>query len=169
MTMANTARCDDQNPIQLAQTNRLRELVEGLPQTQPLAYRFSGLNTSLPAMYTDAPHSTWGLCISGMAQAKGAQDLYEVVLRELINHYAPTYCSRWSNNDWAATAIVCVYTCPTCSKEVAPVAEPKLTATAPPDYPLATFIPPAKLGWDEDFFAAEQAARTYLKVSHADH
>jgi hypothetical protein len=169
MAMANALRSEESNPIQLAQTNRLRELVEGLPQAQPLAYRFSGLNTSLPALYTDAPHSTWGLCISGMAQAKGAQDLYEVVLRELINHYAPSYCSRWSNNDWAATAIICVYACPTCSKEVAPAAAPTLTAIAPPDYPLATFIQPANLGWDEDFFAAEQAAKIYLKEFHADH
>jgi len=38
-----------------------------------------------------------------------------------------------------------------------------------PEYPTAGFIKQTEYAWDEDFFAAEDAVRRYLKDSHADH
>ena len=37
------------------------------------------------------------------------------------------------------------------------------------EYPLADFVKQTEYAWDEDFFAAEEAVRRYLKESHADH
>jgi len=39
----------------------------------------------------------------------------------------------------------------------------------PQEYPTAGFIKQTEYAWDEDFFAAEDAVRRYLKDSHADH
>jgi len=39
----------------------------------------------------------------------------------------------------------------------------------PQEYPTAGFIKQTEYAWDNDFFAAEDAVRRYLKDSHADH
>ena len=39
----------------------------------------------------------------------------------------------------------------------------------PHEYPTAGFIKRTEYAWDEDFFAAEDAVKRYLKDSHADH
>jgi hypothetical protein len=54
-------------------------------------------------------------------------------------------------------------------QETTPVTGQLEAARELPTYPMAEFIRPTAFAWDEDFRVAEEAARAYLKNSHADH
>jgi hypothetical protein len=169
MTMTNATPRNETNPRRLTQTNRLADLFKGLPEAQPIAYKFSGQCTSLASTYTDAPHATWGLSVYGVYQNGTRQNSYADALRDVLRSYATVYfmCHFTSEQQENATRnLVDAYTCGRVSISTS---VPSLAVASTANYPIADFIRPTKIVWDEDVLVAEEAVGTYLKNSHADH
>ncbi len=130
---------------------------------------------------TDEADLTWGLGTK-VWDSLSLIGIIAVRVRSAGLKHSPTVCGILSVGTSSENTIVTgsdiheeiagIFSSCACENAVQQTAATarEVAATAElPSYPVAEFIRPTAYVWDEDLFAAEEAVRTYLKDSHADH
>jgi len=159
----------------------LKDVARCWQGARSIAYQASGMRTSLPETFTGDPNSTWGLDTKALDAAPLVWIIkaHSARIRVTVSEYCPTMCAQTKVVTSAGNIKQEIGDADACdtriditshAKAVQEIASgTKPTARAPEQYPLARFIEPTQYGWDNDFFAAEEAVRAYLKNSHADY